>query len=167
MRLRGVPKDLLPTHRASGLQARPYTLLGQQRRQGVWKVLQHSLKRFFFFFLVVLAFELNASRLLGRHSTPWATPSVLFCVGYFQNRVSWTICPGWLQTLILLISASHVARITGMSHWYSAKRFLKMLLTLHKPSPRCSRGSGQPLHGHTDWGAGGRWFAALVNMKDT
>jgi hypothetical protein len=24
----------------------------------------------------------------------------------FQDRVSWTICPGWLQTMILLISAS-------------------------------------------------------------
>jgi hypothetical protein len=27
-----------------------------------------------------------------------------------------TVCPGWLQTVILLISASQVARLTGMSH---------------------------------------------------
>jgi hypothetical protein len=36
----------------------------------------------------------------------------LYCIGYFQDRVSHTNCPGWLQTLILLISASQVARIT-------------------------------------------------------
>jgi hypothetical protein len=40
----------------------------------------------------------------------------LFCVGYFQDRVSWTICLGWLRTSIFLISASQVARITSMSH---------------------------------------------------
>jgi hypothetical protein len=28
-----------------------------------------------------------------------------------------TICPGRLQTAILQISASQVARITGLSHW--------------------------------------------------
>jgi hypothetical protein len=27
------------------------------------------------------------------------------------------ICPGWLRNTILLISASWVAMITGMSHW--------------------------------------------------
>jgi hypothetical protein len=27
----------------------------------------------------------------------------------FRDRVSWTICPGWFQTMILLISASWVA----------------------------------------------------------
>jgi hypothetical protein len=47
----------------------------------------------------------------------WATPSALFCDGFFWDRVSWTICPSWLRTLILLISASWVARITGVSHW--------------------------------------------------
>jgi hypothetical protein len=30
---------------------------------------------------------------------------------------SQTICPGWPQTVILLISASQVARSTGVSHW--------------------------------------------------
>jgi hypothetical protein len=30
----------------------------------------------------------------------------------------WTICLGWLQTSILLISASWVARITGVSQWH-------------------------------------------------
>jgi hypothetical protein len=33
-----------------------------------------------------------------------------------QDRILWTICPGWLPNVILLISASWVARITGVSH---------------------------------------------------
>jgi hypothetical protein len=48
---------------------------------------------------------------------PWATPPALFCEVFFQDKVSQTICPGWLQTAIFLIYASWVARITGMSHW--------------------------------------------------
>jgi hypothetical protein len=40
-----------------------------------------------------------------------------FCDGFFQDRVSWTICLGWFPTMISLISASWEARITGMSHW--------------------------------------------------
>jgi hypothetical protein len=36
--------------------------------------------------------------------------------GYFQDRFWWTICLGWLWTLILLICASQVARITDVSH---------------------------------------------------
>jgi hypothetical protein len=39
-----------------------------------------------------------------------------FCNGVFRDRVSWTICQGWFQIVILLISASWVARITGVSH---------------------------------------------------
>jgi hypothetical protein len=30
------------------------------------------------------------------------------------DRVSWTFCPGWPQMVILLISASWVASITGV-----------------------------------------------------
>jgi hypothetical protein len=32
----------------------------------------------------------------------------------------WTVCLGWFWIMILLISASWVARITGVSHWYPA-----------------------------------------------
>jgi hypothetical protein len=71
----------------------------------------------YFFFWQHLCFELRASALLGRCSTTWATPPALFCAGYFQDRVMWTICLSWLLTEILLISASQVARITGMTHW--------------------------------------------------
>jgi hypothetical protein len=39
---------------------------------------------------------------------------------FFWDRVSQTICPDWLQTVILLISASWIAGITGVSHWRPA-----------------------------------------------
>jgi hypothetical protein len=38
----------------------------------------------------------------------------------FQDRVLQTVCPGWFPTEILLISASWVARITGVSHRHPA-----------------------------------------------
>jgi hypothetical protein len=44
-------------------------------------------------------------RLLGRCSITYATLRALFCVGYFQDRVSWTIFSGWPWIEILLISA--------------------------------------------------------------
>jgi hypothetical protein len=42
--------------------------------------------------------------------------SSAFCCSYFGDGVSPTICPSWPRTMILLISAPHVARIRGMSH---------------------------------------------------
>jgi hypothetical protein len=60
----------------------------------------------FIYFLMALGFELRASRLLGRHSTTWATHPAHFCVGYFPDRVLQTACLGWLWAMILLISAS-------------------------------------------------------------
>jgi hypothetical protein len=65
------------------------------------------LKTIFCLFLAVLG------QVVGTRPTTWTTPPVLLCDGFFQDRVSWTICPGWLQTAILFISASRVARITG------------------------------------------------------
>jgi hypothetical protein len=35
----------------------------------------------------------------------------------------WIISPGWLWTMILLISASWVTRIADMSHWCSTPAF--------------------------------------------
>jgi hypothetical protein len=74
------------------------------------------------FFLVDLGFELRALHLQSRHSTTWATPGGVtpFCCGYFEDGISWTICLGWPWTLILPISASQVARITGMGPWHLA-----------------------------------------------
>jgi hypothetical protein len=47
---------------------------------------------------------------------PSATPPRPFLWWVFWARVSRIICPNWLQVMILLISASWVARITGVSH---------------------------------------------------
>jgi hypothetical protein len=59
-----------------------------------------------------LGFELRAFTL--SHST-----NPIF-VKVFQNKVSPTICPGWIGTVVLLISASRVTRITGVSHQHPA-----------------------------------------------
>jgi hypothetical protein len=42
--------------------------------------------------------------------------------------VSHTICPGWPQTSILPISASHVARVTGLSHQLQAREHFFVFL---------------------------------------
>jgi hypothetical protein len=67
---------------------------------------------FFFFFCSSGVWTQNL--MLARHC---ATQPALFCDGLFRDRVLWTICLGWLQISILLICASWVARIAGMSHW--------------------------------------------------
>jgi hypothetical protein len=51
----------------------------------------------------------------GLHLEPLHQP--FFVMRFFWHRVSQTICPCWFQTMILLISVSWVARITGVSHW--------------------------------------------------
>jgi hypothetical protein len=55
---------------------------------------------------------------LSSGPTPWATPPAPFCEGSFQDRVLRTVCLGWL-----LISASWVAGITGVSHQCLARMF--------------------------------------------
>jgi hypothetical protein len=57
----------------------------------------------YFFFFAVLGFELRV------YSFSYSTSPL-------RDRVSQTICLGWLRTMFLLISASWVARITGVSH---------------------------------------------------
>jgi hypothetical protein len=54
---------------------------------------------------------------LNSGPSPWATPPALFLWRVFGDRVPRTICLSWLWTTVLLICASWVARITGMSHW--------------------------------------------------
>jgi hypothetical protein len=68
---------------------------------------------------VVLGLELRAYTL--SHST---SPFLWTC---FQDRVSQTIfLAGWLRAAVLLISASWVAKMTGMSHRCPAQTtFLK------------------------------------------
>jgi hypothetical protein len=69
---------------------------------------------FFVCFVLLQCWGLNSGPI------PWTTPPALFC-----DRVWGTVCPGWLQTSILLISASWVAGITGVSHLHQAKCVLK------------------------------------------
>jgi hypothetical protein len=66
-----------------------------------------------------LELELGTSCLQNRHSTLSHTSSP-FCSGCYGDEVSRTLCLGWPRLAILLISASQVARITGMSHQHPA-----------------------------------------------
>jgi hypothetical protein len=43
-----------------------------------------------------------------------------FCCGYFEDGVSGTILPRLASNSNPPISTYHVAKITGMSHWYLA-----------------------------------------------
>jgi hypothetical protein len=82
-----------------------------------------SLGRIFFFFSMGLGFELRISRLQSRLSTTWATLlQVYFALVILEMGILWTICPGWPQIVIFPISASQVARITGISHQQLAFR---------------------------------------------
>jgi hypothetical protein len=64
--------------------------------------------KFFFFFNTRASTQ-------GLHLEPLHQP--YFCEGCFEIRSCKLFAQGWLQTVILLISAPWVARITGMSHW--------------------------------------------------
>jgi hypothetical protein len=74
---------------------------------------------FFFLILIFLLFicAYNAWVISPPCSPPPTAPlPALLCKGFFQDRVSWTLCPGWPQTMIVLISASWIVRITGVRH---------------------------------------------------
>jgi hypothetical protein len=47
----------------------------------------------------------------------------IFALVYFGEGISQTICLSWLPTTVLPISASHIARMTGMSHQHPAPTF--------------------------------------------
>jgi hypothetical protein len=118
------------------------------RETGLGSYLLTPLSSFFFFFWQYGGFKL-VSYFLGRYSTTWPlepltalfciiifffavlwlelrtyilshSNSPFFCDGFFQDRVSWTVCLGWLRTVMLLISASWVARSTSVSHQHPA-----------------------------------------------
>jgi hypothetical protein len=63
---------------------------------------------------------------LNSEPPPWGTPPALFLWRVFWDRVSRIICLGWLWILILLISASWVARITGVSHCHPASALFEI-----------------------------------------
>jgi hypothetical protein len=89
----------------------------------------------------------------GIHLEPLHQPFFGVCDGFFQDRVSRTICLGWIWTMILLIAASWVARITGMNHWHLAWiNFLTSCFLVayeFEPTAFCLLGaSAQPLEPH-------------------
>jgi hypothetical protein len=90
-----------------------------------------SLVCFCFIYLFLWYWGLNSG------PTPWATPPTLFGEGFFWDRVSQIICPGWLWTEILLVSVSWVGRVTGVSHrhWtlFVFKCFVLLLVLGIKP----------------------------------
>jgi hypothetical protein len=65
------------------------------------------------YFLAGLEFELRASL--------WAIPPVHFAVVILEMEPCGLFCLNWPQISILLISASQVRRLIGVSHWRLAK----------------------------------------------
>jgi hypothetical protein len=93
----------------------------------------------FFFFFAVPGLELRAY-ILSQSTSP-------FLWWIFWDRVSRTIFPGWLWTTVLLISASWVAKIIGVSHWCPTLIYI-LTVTFARPvglSPLLS----SLLHTHT------------------
>jgi hypothetical protein len=87
---------------------------------------------FLFFFLVVLGFEFRIS--CGRQALYHLSYSIspFFVIGSLR-----TICQGWLWTVILLISASWVAWITGIIYWcpvFNLKGSYLVGTCMHKPA---------------------------------
>jgi hypothetical protein len=100
---------------------------------------------FFFFFFFWQYWGLNSG----------ATPESLhqpFLWRVFRDSISRTICPGWLWTVILLICASWVARITGVSPaWFRSLGGHSVALQ----RPEWSQEAGGVIRGYGDlWQAG-------------
>jgi hypothetical protein len=67
--------------------------------------------------------EIFLPRLAWNHDPPklsllcsWDNSQVLQHPAVGWDEISWTCCLGWLWTVILLISASQIARLIGISH---------------------------------------------------
>jgi hypothetical protein len=99
----------------------PYSYICKKDFNHIRLLLFLSFTSFLFFinFLAALGFDLRTSYLLHRCSYSLNLPP--FYVGYFQELFAWS----WLQTVILLISASWVARIRGVSHWCPASSYFE------------------------------------------
>jgi hypothetical protein len=79
---------------------------------------------FFFFFCGTGAWTQSL------HLEPLHQPS-FFCKRFFEIGSRRTICVGWLRTVILLISASWITRITGWASWPQSSCPFWALLGLH------------------------------------
>jgi hypothetical protein len=76
----------------------------------------------FYFFSYIIFFALSAWT-QGLHLELLHQP--FLCVRNFWDRILWTICPGWLRTMILLTSASWVA---GLQTWATGTQLLFLFL---------------------------------------
>jgi hypothetical protein len=86
--------------------------------------------------VLCLSFLFGGFWVLNLEPTPWASLPALFCDGFFQDRVFQSICLDYFQIMILLISASWVARIIGMSHWCPTVCFVLMFVFIWKNKTR-------------------------------
>jgi hypothetical protein len=77
-------------------------------------MLKQSIQLSNFFFLFFFFFCGAEAWTEGLHLEPLHQP--IFVMGFFEIGSHELFDQGWFQTTILLISASWVARITGMSH---------------------------------------------------
>jgi hypothetical protein len=59
--------------------------------------------------------------------TFWPLYQPLFVLGFFEIRSQELFVHVWLQTMVLLTSASWVGRFTGVSHWHPAIYFFVCL----------------------------------------
>jgi hypothetical protein len=107
--------------------------------------LELYLNFFFFFFSSTGVWTQGLT--LGRQVLLLLEPLCqFFFVMQFLKIGSRTICPGWLQNVILLISASRVARVIGVSHQHLASHCL--LKFLHNSESRHCHGTWKSIfHG--------------------
>jgi hypothetical protein len=98
------------------------------------------LKKYSFpFFLVELGFELRVLCLQCRCSTAWVMSPVHFALVILEMKVLWTICLGCPWTIILLVSVSQLARITGVSNLAPCQKkcLFFTVLKSYDPIPHC------------------------------
>jgi hypothetical protein len=84
------------------------------------------------FFLSFFFFFFNISTGFTGEKKSTGGLQLELCVGYFQDRVLWTLCLDWPWTSILLISASWEAKMTGLTHWRPASLFYLFIFFLLK-----------------------------------
>jgi hypothetical protein len=65
--------------------------------------------------------RLRSSCLFYNSCHYWDDRCLRPCPGVGWDGISWTPCPGWSSAKTVLISASQVAKITGVSHRHPAK----------------------------------------------
>jgi hypothetical protein len=82
--------------------------------------------KFISYLIIYLFFAALGLELKGYTSSHSTSPFSWWVI-FFWDKVLWSICPGCIQTLILLISASWVARITGPNSQHPALFLLKTI----------------------------------------